>query len=511
MSYLMSIDIGTTNWKVIAFNPDGTIAARARVPAKTRYDNGRGYYLADDIWGSVISCIRELSGVIGLKDIIAVSATSMGESMVPVGAGGEELYPVIAWFDTRASRQSCYLQEKAGDSQIFNNTGLKPGAVFSLPRILWMRENHPEIYAKTYKWLQMADYIYFKLSGGYATDYSLASRTLAFDIRTNRWSEEMLRAAGVPENCFPTVMQSGTVLGSVSREAAQLTGLKEGTPVVVGGHDHPCATISVGALSEDILLDSSGTAESFLYVSQPDMPLPSGMAGQRQGRHLDPRRYVLWGGITASGKSVEWAVDRLTLCRDWGMETEDVPFSELLKYCRDVPCGSNGIFFLPYLRGSGAPHWDTTAKGSFLGLSAESTSPEMVKAVLEGLSYQARQIIELHETLCKRNINRVSVAGGGSRLELWQQIKADITGKTILTQQVDEASALGAAVLAGVGVGVFENMEAGSKAVTRIGKEFKPHQDRRDFYNKGFEIYKACYHSLAEINAGISGLYDAVR
>lgn len=502
MAVLIGIDVGTTNWKAAAFNEEGKPVVIRKTPTVTRYDQkGQGYYDPDEIWANVSNVIKQVVDACGSENIAAVSVASMAESVVPIDKKGRTYYPVIAWFDIRSRKQSQEVIDRFGRNNLFEMTGLDPNPIFSVPKIMWIRENEPEVYKKAYKWLQMSDYINWRLCGEFVTDYTLASRTLAFDIDNNKWSEEILGEMNIPKDTFPTILESGKVIGKVNNSASKLTGIPEGVPVVMGGHDHPCATIPTGVLLGRKILDSSGTAEAFLLVSGKGEKLPKENKGQRVCRYLDPSRYVLWGGIIASGASVDWGFKRFASVDEWGFEKIDYSYSSLMGKVEAVPPGSNGAMYLPHLRGSGAPYWDPRSKGAFLGLKSTHTSPELMRALFEGLSFQARMVVEMEENVAGYNVESLCTVGGGTRLRMWQQIKADITGKTIEIPEVEDATALGAAFLAGVGVGIYKDIEEASKAVSRYNKRIEPDIKNRDFYNKLYEIYSNAYYALVETNA----------
>lgn len=501
MDALLTIDVGTTSWKVILFDGSGRILCESRRPAAIDRDSSDlPCYRHAILWESILSCISEINGSYGLDDVKAIAVTSMAESVIPIDTDGNELYDIIPWFDSRSMDEKELLKTELGEDAIFSITGLDPGPIFSLPKIMWMEKHNPGVYKKAAKWLQMTDYINFKMTGVTATDYSLASRTLAFDLNTNKWSKEILDAAHIQESVFPEIIKSGTVIGFTNNELKRATGLKTGIPVVMGGHDHPCATISYGNYDGKTIFNSSGTAEPYLYVSEKHASLPTVNIGQRQGRHPDPDRYILWGGIVSSGISVEWAVKRLALCQDWSWPAVEMGLNELFAMCADIPCGSGGVIFTPYLRGSGAPQWDARMKANFLGMNDSTTSRHMLRAVLEGLSYQADMLVKMHETLSSRTIDNIYCAGGGSRGSLWQQIKADVTGKKVITGEIDEATSQGAAILAGCGIGLFTDSDDGARRIFRQGQVYIPNKERHELYKPMLEIYNDLHNRLQDIN-----------
>lgn len=509
MALLLGIDVGTTNWKAAVFDESGKLVCIKKTPTITRYDEkGWGYYDPDEMWNNVSSVIRQAVECCGRENIGAVSVTSMAESVVPIDRDGNTYYPVIAWFDTRSRKEAKEIIDTVGKQKIFEITGLDPNPIFPVPKIMWIRKNDPDAYKKAFKWLQMSDFINFKLSGEYVTDYTLASRTLAFDINNNEWSDKIIDAVNIPEHMLPSIVESGKVIGRVNKKASESTGIPEGVPVVMGGHDHPCATIPSGALLGRKILDSSGTAESFLFVSGKGEKVPKENKGQRVCRHLDPSRYVLWGGIIASGISVDWGFKRFASVDEWGFEKIEYTYASLEGKIEKVSPGSNGAMYLPHLRGSGAPYWDPRAKGAFIGLKSTHTSIDLMRALFEGLSFQARMIVEMEEHVAGCKTESLCAVGGGTKIKLWQQIKADITGKVIEVLEDEDATVLGAALLAGIGIGVYKDMEEASKVATSRGsKRIDPDPQNRELYDKLYDIYCGAYDALIEINSRLDEMF----
>lgn len=508
MGVLLGIDVGTTNWKAAAFDHTGQLIALAKTPTVTRhYGEGQDFYDPAQLWADVASVIRQVVEACNGQAVDAVSVTSMAESVVPIDQSGVPCFPIIPWFDTRARAESRYLADTVGRERLFALTGLDPNPIFSLPKIMWLKAHHPDVYSQATTWLQMADYIYMQLCGAQVTDHTLATRTLAYDLHTGDWSDELLDAAAVSPDVFPIIKSSGTLINRVSRSASALTGLSQGTPVVVGGMDHPCATISAGALLGDRLLDSSGTAESFLYVTDKQSRLLDEPTGQRICSYLDPARYAIWGGIIASGASVDWAIGRLASTADWDSAGSAVDYNTIVNAAAAVPAGSNGAMYIPHLRGSGAPYWDPRDKGAFLGLRATHTAPDMMRAVFEGLSMQARMVVEMEERVAGHPVKALCAVGGGTRIGLWQQIKADVTGKTVEVPEVAEASVLGAALLAGVGVGAFANIDDAACQVDRGDtRYYEPDPANHAFYSELYTIYGQANTALMDVNAQLDGI-----
>lgn len=490
---LLAIDIGTTNLKVAAFTGDGICVGLKKTATITHYDaHGNSYYRTQEIWGAITGLLQELTSSLN-EPILAISATSMAEALVPIDQAGHEIYDIITWFDTRAGQEAAEIIQKIGRDRLFQITGLDPNPIFPICKMLWMKRNHPSVFERAVKWLQMTDYMMFKLAGALATDYTLATRTLAFDVIKNDWSDEILDAVAFSRTLFPPIVESGTVVGIVNEAASAQTGIPAGVPVVMGGNDHPCAGLAAGVLNGNRILDSSGTAESFLYVSSKNQTPIMQPKGQRTCRYLDKERFALWGGIISSGASFEWAYQTLTSVEVWGLTQNQPEYSQILEQVSEVPPGSNGVMFLPHLRGSGAPYWDPRMTGAFIGLKSTTTQQALLRSVMEGLAFQARMIVEMHEAISGTTVEALCVVGGSSKNLLWQQIKADVLQKPLEISKEPEATLLGAALLAGVGVQLFEDMTQASIKVSRGNHRLLPDPEHQDIYQDLYEIYlEAC-------------------
>ena len=365
MDLLLGIDVGTTNWKAVAFDTQGCMCSIHKAPNVVHYTlEGLGYYDADEIWTAIAGLIRDVADQSrDAGTIAAVAVTGMAEAVVPIDAEGAPAGPIIPWFDTRSIEEAGFIQDRIGAERVFKITGLECNPIFSLPKILWTRTHQPEVFEKTVKWLPVVDYITYRLSGRPVTEYTEASRTMFFDIGRNTWSEEMLTVSGLSEGILPEVGESGTKIGGVTRQASMDTGLAEGTPVVLGGHDHLCGALAAGLLLGHRVLDSSGTAESIVGLSEIGQVLPRKFEGLRVGRYLDPRRYVTWGGIISSGRSVDWAIEQFASLENWGISGSKIDYDTVNAKIGKAPVGCKGLMYLPHLRGAGAPYWNPYSRG----------------------------------------------------------------------------------------------------------------------------------------------------
>lgn len=504
MAIVIGLDIGTTNWKVAAFTPEGQLRSIRKTPTPTHYhETGYGYYEPEELKSCFATLLRQVLADCPGEEVLGVSVTSMTESVVPLSAEGEALFPIVAWFDASAAREAKQIRERFGTEKIFAVCGVDPDPIFSLPKMLWIRKSHPEVFDRAVKWLQMADYMYFLLCGAYVTDYSMAGRTLMYDISRCEWSRELTEPFGVSCSVMPDVLSSGSLAGRVHKKASADTGLPVGTPVYVGGHDHLCATIPSGCLAGRKMMDSSGTVECYLMISDKGMPVPTRFAGARVGRYLQPERYVLWGSIKSSGASADWAYDLLTTRNGWTGEKEKIDYAAVLSRCGEVPFGSEGAIYVPHLRGSGAPFWNPSDRGAFVGLTSRHTAPHLTRAVFEGLCCQSRMIVEMHESISGTRPEALCVAGGSTKNRFWQQLKADILQLPVELSNVEDATVQGAALLAAIGAGVYGSIEEASAAMARENEILLPDPARKDAAD-------ALYRKYCVANDAVNNLHRTI-
>lgn len=504
MDLLLGIDIGTTHCKAGVYNEKGGKVILKKVKTETHTNKEDwSWYEAGEIWLAVTKLLQEIFTYINPRKITACSIASIGESGVPIDKKGNATYPIIAWFDQRSLPQAKKMEKILGINKVFKISGLEINPIFSVPKIMWIKENVPEAYIRTVKWLGITDYIIFKLTGEIISNYSIASRTMALDVTRKIWSEELLDAAGIDSNLFPNLKASGVVVGKVNENAAKETGLLSGTLVVNGGHDHFCGSLASGILLGNRVLDSSGTAESINTILKQKTPPTNKYRGFRIGRYLDPELIYIVGGIIASGGAVDWLKDRIASLSDWD-ESGSISYDIIIRKAEETPLGARGLLFLPHLRGGGAPNWDSTSRGALIGLKTTHTSPEIFRALIEGLCFEVKAILEAIKEIIGYPIEIVTTIGGGTKNEFWQQTKANIMGITVEIPDIEEATAMGAALLAGIGAGVYKDMLSASKLTYRVKKRYYPNKEANKYYNRIYKTYSRLYPVLKTINYELS-------
>jgi xylulokinase len=506
MGYLLGIDLGSTSIKAVAYDLAGNIAASHSVPAEIKHlDSDHptwAFWDPDIVWNSTIMVVKNVLDQTGnAADILGIAVTGLGMDGVPLDQNGQWLYPFISWQCTRTEPQSRNFSQKIGAEKIFSITGKQVLHIDTIYRLLWMNENHPEILDQTDKWLLIEDFINFMLCGRQATDYTMASCTSLFDQKSLNWSDELFGRAGLDPALFPQALPSGTVLGGVTQDAAQKTGLMAGTPVVLGGHDYICAAVAVGAFVPDVMMDVTGTWE-IIVRTLPRLILNAEIfqAGINVEAHVAKEAYLL-AGYSPSALMLEWFRD------NYGFEENEnenrgvkPAWESLMEKAAKAPCGSNWVFFLPHLAGAGTPDIDSRSLGAFIGLSTTTDKGCMLRAIIEGLDYQFKDILLSFERALPGSIQKIIAVGGAVRNQLWMQNKADVTGKVIEVPALEEATTLGAALLAGIGLGIYTDEKDAFQQTYKEGQIYEPDLDRQKQYEDYYHIFKKMYPSLREVN-----------
>ncbi len=492
---LVGVDVGTTNIKAIVFDAQGHPVRQASVPTPTYFPRpGWAYFDAEELWQQTARAIRQaLEGIEDSRRVMAIGVASFGETVVPLDARGTPTFEAIAWYDNRTEEEYQWLLQALGRERLFAITGLAPLPMFSLCKILWIRRHAPDAFRRTARWLLAADYIAYRLCGNMATDYSLASRTMALDIHRLRWSEEILAAVGLSPSIFAPLCPSGTRLGAVGGETAAQTGLPAHTVVAAGGHDHVVGAYAVGAHRPGVMLNSLGTAEAiFLPLARPLTDVQVGLQGYTQGVHVVDGYYV-FGGQYTSGGSVEWFRKAIAPEADYG---------ELIRSAESIPPGSLGVQFLPHLRQASPPHVDVRARGAFIGLSSDVDRATLFRALLEGLAFETRSTAEpLYRFAGLERPEEIVAIGGGTRNALLMQIKASVMEQPLIVVGVEEATSLGAAVLGGVGAGIYPNREAGAKALRLDTSIVEPNPNWTERYRSLYsQVYVHLYETLRPLH-----------
>jgi xylulokinase len=495
---LIGIDVGTTNVKAAAFDVNGMLLALTvhRLPVIRPHPNWEEYD-PEEMFTYTARAVRDtLEKLKPCIRVAGVAVASMAETAVPIDNRGKALHNAVAWHDERSRPQADRLRQAIGAETIYRITGLPPAYIFGVNKLLWFKTHAPDAYRRTVCWLNVADYITYRLSGALATDYSLASRLMLLELKTGRWSADLLSACDIPATLFAELTPSGQKLGTVHAEGSAATGLPQGTVVVCGGHDHPCGALALGITEPGNVLDSMGTSESIFTVAK-DARLDPQFAhtGYQQGFHVVPGKRYINGGLYTSGRCVEWIKDMLN----------EASYDDFITLAACAPPGSQGVFFLPHLRMANTPVDDPNSRGAFVGLSVGSSGASLARAVLEGVAYEAHRALTGLQELFGVTINRVRATGGGTRTQLLMQMKAALLGSAIDIFDMDEATALGAAMLAGIGAGVYADSDEAVAAVQLSATQITCDEHLHRYYQQAYgAVYRQLYEHLKPIHHQIA-------
>jgi xylulokinase len=498
---LAGIDVGTTNTKAVIFDRRGRAVSQASLPTPTHYPRpGWAFYRPQEIWKTTADALSEATGRLDNPSRIAgVAIASMAEAAVPIDADGAPTYDAIAWFDRRTRPQAERLERDIGREELWRITGLSLQPIFGLCKLLWIKENEPQAFARTRRWLNMADFIGFRLCDVAATDYSLASRVLALDLEALEWDEHLLTEVGISPGIFAPLRPSGSPLGKVTARVAEETGLTTDVTVSTGGHDHVCGALATRVVDPGTVLDSMGTAEAlFVPLEDPLSDPQLSSQGYTQGAHVVPERYYVFGGMYTSGACVDWVRELV------GRATHE----ELSGEASAVPPGSLGVCFLPHLRLASPPYDDPRARGAFVGLSTDVDRAVLYRSVLEGIAFDFRNSLEpLARAGAIGDRPHICAIGGSARNELLMRIKASVLDEPITVAAVEEATSLGAAILSGVAAGVWPDVSNALSDLDYAQARVDPDPDAVSDYDDLFrDVYQKTYPALRSLHHAIDDL-----
>ncbi|MFT4036764.1 MAG: FGGY family carbohydrate kinase [Thermomicrobiales bacterium] len=510
MSLLLGLDVGTTSVKAVVYRPDGLAVASASASTPTHVPRPRwAYYRADELWAAVVDVIRRaIAQISDPSQIVSVAVASVAEAGVLLDADGEATVDIVAWYDTRTKPQSDWLGEHIGETALFERTGLSLQPIFSLCKMLWYREHEPEAWKRSVSFLLIDQYIAFKLSGERGAEPSQASRTMLMNLHELRWDDWILDKAGIDERMLPPLVSSGTRIGTVTAKAAGETGLPQTAQVATGGHDHVCGAFAAGVTRPGQMLNSLGTAEAvFLPTSAPLTDPIAGTQGYTQGAHVAGGGYYVFGGQYTSGACIDW------MRRLLGDGSDPLAYDEAIAGAGRAPAGSNGVLFLPHLRMANPPYVDSRSRAAVVGITVETGRDELARAVLEGIAFETVSTYLPLAAYPQVTMPQSAVAiGGGTRNKLLMQIKASLSGLPYAILDAEEATALGGALLGGVGAGVYANADEAIAAMQYGQSEVLPNADDARVYEEiRREIFRELYPALAPISQAISDMQNTLN
>lgn len=491
---LLGLDVGTTGCKAIVFRVDGQILGQSyrEYPLKSPQD---GWLELDtyEVFKAAKDTIRKAVAKAASYDdpVKAISTSAQGEAVTPVSAGGDFLANSIVSSDNRTIPQANWWKENLGAKDIFQITGIPLHPMCTLNKIMWWKENRPDIFQKTWKFLCYGDLILYKLGGKPAIDPSMAARTMAMDLRARKWSKKILDLAGIREDQLAEIHESGETIGTINPEIAEELGLPKDVKLVAGGHDQPCGALGASIVDSGVAMDATGTVECITPAF--DHPvLTDGMLAYNYCcyPHVVPGLYVTLAFNFTGGSLLKWYRDTLG-----SAEVEESEVSGLNVYdiiVGNAAKGPSNVMVLPHFTSTGTPWFDSKSRGAILGLTLSTGKDEIIKGILDGLTYEIKLNLEY---LKKAGvpIKRLRAIGGGAKSRIWMQLKANIWNLPVAALDISEAACLGAAILAGKGCGVYPDVAEAARKLVKERNVFEPNPQQVDGYEEKFRLYEQIY------------------
>lgn len=496
---LLGIDIGTTGCKAIVFNEEGRMLASSYREYPLSYTVPGWIELdANLVWTKTKDAIKEVSNKVAKKDRIkSLSVSCLGEAVIPIGKNGQVLSGSIVGFDARGKEAVEFFDREIGKKKIFKITGQPLNNTFSINKILWWRDNRKDVFKKAWKFLCYEDFAYFRMGLPPTIDYSLASRTMAFDLHKKDWSETILKTSKINHEMLPTVKPSGEIVGEIPSSVANELGLPQGVVAVTGGHDQPCGALGAGVIKENIAMDATGTVEciavSFRKPILTEKMLKNNFCCYP---HVVKDFYITLAYNFTGGSLLRWFRDNfgqkeLELAKKTGKDAYEILIAEAKKEPTD-------LLILPHFATSGTPYFDPKSTGAILGLSLETEKKDLIKAILEGITWEMKFNLKLLEKAGIK-VKELRAIGGGAKSSQWLQLKADMFNKKVLSLNVSEAACSGTAILAGVAIGQFKSINEAVKIFVKSTGIYKPDVKIANIYEKKFQTYAKIYPAIKDI------------
>ena len=488
MSLFLGIDVSTTGSKALLVNRNGDIVGSATTPHQVSTPHPLwSEQEPEDWWQAVSASIRQalLGAKVSGEAVAAIGLTGQMHGLVLLDEQKHPLRPAILWNDQRCAAECDEIRTRIGRQRLIQITGNEALTGFTAPKILWVKNHEPEIFARARHILLPKDFIRLKLTASLAMDKADGSGTMLLDLKNRNWSAEVLDALGIPSEWLPPTFEGPEVTGEVRAQAAETTGLRIGTPVVAGGGDQAAQAVGVGAIRPGIVALTLGTSGVVFASTDSCLIEPEGRL--HSFCHALPNRWHLMGVMLSAAGSLQWYRDTFA---------PDVSFDELMSEAAVAPPGSEGLIFLPYLSGERTPYPDPLARGAWVGLTLRHKRGHLTRSVLEGVAFGLKDSFALIQGAGLGAIEQVRVSGGGAKSALWRQIIADVLGAELVTVNSTEGAAYGAAILASVGCGAWRDIETACSRLIRIVERVSPDQKRTALYDRAHDQYKELYPAL---------------
>lgn len=502
----MGVDIGMTGCKAIAFDVEGKVAASdyKEYPIIS-CSPGWAELDAKVVIDSCKKCIARVVSLVKSTDpVVSIAVSSQGEAFTVVDVKGDYLCNAMVSFDRRSQKQLSELTAQLSEEILYKITGHSPHTMFSLFKLAWMSENTPEVLEKADKIFCFEDLLGFELTGEAVIDFSLAARTMLFDIHKENWSQPILDKIGLKESLLPRPVPSGQIIGKIKRSLCQELGLSAETLVVAGGHDQPCGALGAGVIESHIASYATGTVEcitpAFDKLLLNDTLRRSNLATYS---HVVEGLYITLAFNLTGGNLLRWFRDKFggEEVKEAG-ETEQDPYDLIMKQVAAEP---TNIMVLPHFTATGTPYYDSNSAGAIIGLGLTSSRGQFIRALLEGVTYEMRLNIEILAA-AGIEITELRTIGGGAKSDTWMQIKSDIIGLPVVSMQTSEAACLGAAMLGAIGCGELSSIEEVAKLWVKPKRTFEPCNKNIGLYNQRYDIYKDLYETIKPISGKLAKL-----
>ena len=493
---VIGLDIGTTGCKAIVFSDDWEILGQG----KREYSilTPQTHWAEQDaelVWNLALESLAEASNQFVSDPPKAMALSVQGEAVIPVDKRGKPLRNAILGMDTRTTAENKWLAETFGAELLFNRTGMPMHTMNTLTKLLWLKKNEPTIWEQSHQFLLYEDFFLRRLTGKASISHCLASRTQMYDLQKGCWAADLLDKCGIGvERLAELPPATGGITGSLDRNVSARIGIISDVAVVSGGHDQACAALGSGVIEPGLAMVSTGTAEVVeVAMSSPVLSEALCKGNISVYRHVLPELYLSMTLNHSGGLLLRWFRD--TLCTDKLLEAEQGGNDAYDLMLAEARPGPTDLMVLPHFAGSGTPLLDTTSRGAFLGMTFATTQADMAKAILEGLTFELRVNLDLlKESGIK--IDKLHAVGGGARSDLWLQLKADICETPLSIPQVTEAACLGAAILASVGAGNYENVNSAVQEAVEIDRTITPNSKDVETYKQRYELYLELYPKL---------------
>jgi xylulokinase len=487
---LLGVDVGTGGTRAVVIDEDGSVVVSATA-AHAEFASpqpGWAEQDPDDWWRACGSAVREALAAAS-RPVAAVGLSGQMHGAVLLGEDDAVVRPAPIWCDQRTAAEAREITERVGPARLLELTSNPAMTAFTLPKLVWVREHEPATWRSVRRVLLPKDYVRLRLTGEHASDVSDASGTLIFDVAGRRWSSEMVEALEVDERLLAPVYESPEVTGRVSAAGAAATGLAEGTPVVAGAGDQAAGAVGMGVVAPGVVSATIGT--SGVVFAATDRPARDRLGRVHSFCHAVPGRWHVMGVTQAAGLSLDWFKQRFGA----GAEDGRDPYDRLAGEAAAAPPGSDGVLWAPYLLGERTPHLDPDARAALVGLAARHGRAHVIRAILEGVAFSLRDTFTIFEEM-DVPVRTIRLGGGGARSPIWRQIQADVYRREVEIVETEEGAAYGAALLAGVGAGVWPSIDEACAACVRVACTVVPDPHASAVLEERYEAFRRLYPAL---------------